>query len=58
MNQKKGNQTWLRGYLKSVAKVYHKENEIYESLFTHADHVRGGCKVDVMEVFANRAKGQ
>ena len=56
LNQKKGNQTWLCGYLKSVAKVYHKENEIYESLFTHADHVRGGCRVDVMEVFANRAR--
>eukprot|EP00434_Breviolum_minutum_P022664 symbB.v1.2.020001.t1/scaffold1659.1/size107071/3 len=37
-------------------RVYHKENEIYESLFTHADHVRGGCRVDVMEVFANRAR--
>ena len=39
---KKGNQAWLCGHLRSVAKAYEKENQAYESLATHADHVREG----------------
>ena len=47
---KKGNKTWLRGYLRSVAKVYHTESGVYEAPATHADHVRQGCKVDAPQL--------
>ena len=53
---KTGQKTWITGHLKSMLKLYDKECQIYKTLATHADHVKSGSKIDVMEVFANRAR--
>ena len=55
-SMKPGQKTWLAGHLKTTRKIYEKENAIYKNLASHQDYKRDGCLVDVMEVFANRAR--
>ena len=48
--------TWLIGHLRAQQRLYTNEVEAYQALATFADIKRSGVKIDLMELFAGRAR--